>query len=389
MIRGMHPESAKLLAQVFTEQEAVWPEIWPESETLSEDIFFQDVVTQGLAPLLFRRLAAITDTSWPQNLLVRLRKTALQQAAFELIAERDLRHLLSAFADIHVYPLLLKGTPLSYTLYPEPGLRPRCDTDLLILAKDQSKVKGLMKKMGYAPLHEAQVDYINTQMSYVRKNVQEIRCCYDIHWQISNCNRQFSQDFGQDFANGNIFTQAERIPALGEHAQTLNRVDAFLLACFHRAGHFSHSGDRLIWLYDIHLFCKKITVSESVQFYERAKELEILSLCADVIETAQSWFGTVCSQALQVVVQEGKEKNAEEVSYQLLGNNRNDGIKRRTLLELEGLPSWPKRFLYIMQNLFPPPDFMLWRYQQEKKNLLPWLYFRRFTEGLRILLSKK
>ncbi|MCI5128308.1 MAG: hypothetical protein D3907_07355 [Candidatus Electrothrix sp. AUS3] len=165
MVRGMHPESAKLLAQVFIEQKAVWP------ETLSEDIFFQDVVAQGMAPLLFQRLVAAraVTKAWPDNLLLRLRKTALQQAAFEVIAERDLRHLLSAFADIHVYPLLLKGTPLSYTLYPEPGLRPRCDTDILIPAKDQSKVKAFMKKMGYTPLHEAQVEYINTQMSYIKK----------------------------------------------------------------------------------------------------------------------------------------------------------------------------------------------------------------------------
>ncbi|CAK8721077.1 Putative nucleotidyltransferase [Candidatus Electrothrix gigas] len=385
MVRGMHPESAKLLAQVFIEQEAVWP------ATLSEEIFFQDVVAQGMAPLLFQRLVAAraVTKAWPDNLLLRLRKTALQQAAFEVIAERDLRHLLSAFADIHVYPLLLKGTPLSYTLYPELGLRPRCDTDILIPAKDQSKVKAFMKKMGYTPLHEAQVEYINTQMSYAKKNIQGITCRYDVHWQVSNCNRQFSQDFGQDFANGNIFTQAEPIPVLGENARTLSKVDAFIFACFHRAGHFSHSGDRLIWLYDIHLFCQKITEAESKQFYERAQELEILSLCADAIETAQSWFGPVCSQTLQAVMQEGKEKNAEEASYQLLGNNRNDGIKRMTLLELQGLPSWPKRFLYIVQNLFPPPDFMLWRYQEEKRILLPWLYIRRFTEGLRILLSKK
>ncbi|MCW5211858.1 nucleotidyltransferase family protein [Desulfobulbus sp. TB] len=377
----MHPESAKLLAQIFLEQEAVWP------EKISEEFFFQDVVAQGMAPLLFQRLAATPckPKAWPDTLLLRLRKTALQQAAFEVIAERDLRHLLSVFADIHVYPLLLKGTPLSYTLYPEPGLRPRCDTDLLILAKDQRKVKGVMKKMGYAPLHEAQVDYINTQMSYARKNVQGIRCCYDIHWQVSNCNRQFSQDF----TCGKIFAQAKAIPALGEHAQTLNKVDAFILACFHRAGHFSHSGDRLIWLYDIHLFCQEMTGPESKQFYERTKELQILSLCSDAIETAQSWFGTVWPQAVQAVVQVGKEKNAEEASYQLLGNNRNDGIKRITLLELQGLPSWYKRFLYIVQNLFPPPDFMLWRYQKERKFFLPWLYVRRFTEGLRILFHNK
>ena len=34
--------------------------------------------------------------------------------------------------NIGIHPLLIKGTPLSYSLYPTSGLRPRCDTDFLI-----------------------------------------------------------------------------------------------------------------------------------------------------------------------------------------------------------------------------------------------------------------
>ncbi|MGB5686994.1 MAG: nucleotidyltransferase family protein [Candidatus Electrothrix sp.] len=380
-VRGLHPGTGELLRQVFLEQKAVWP----QCGALSEEIFFQDVVSQGMVPLLFRklarRMAAESSKNWPQPLLLRLRRTALQQAAFELVAEMDLRHLLNAFAQIGSTPLLLKGTPLSHTLYPEPGLRPRCDTDLLISEEDREKIANLMKKLGYTPLHEAQVDYINTQMSYAKKTVQGFSCCYDIHWQVSNCNRQFSRDF----ANGKLFERAEAIPALGENAQTLSKVDALIFSCFHRAGHFAHSGDRLIWLHDIHLLCQALTTGEIAAFYRRAKELQIIALCADAITTAQSWFGTVSSEELKVFLQERPEK---EAAAQLLGSGRRNGIRKQTLLELKGLSTWQERCAYIMQNLFPPPAFMLWRYQKERKSILPWLYVRRFAEGLIIFFRK-
>ncbi len=403
-VRGLHPESGELLRRVFLGETVPWPvneapnkntsEI--TSATFSEEIFFQDVISQGMAPLLFRKLTSEIWSSWPESLLQRLRRVALHQAAFELVAEVDLCQLLTAFAQIGVKPLLLKGTPLSYTLYPEPGLRPRCDTDLLISEKERKKIAGLMRNLGYSPLHEAQVDYINTQMGYARTTTQGMRCCYDIHWQVSNCNRQFSRDF----ASGKIVEQAEAIPALGKNAQTLSKVNALIYACFHRAGHFSHSGDRLIWLYDIHLLCQALTEQEGALFCQRVKELQIVSLCADAVITAQHWFGTIYPEAVQAVVEKEKVKtahgkNGENEKYKnhepfahLLGNSRNAGIKQQALLELQGLPTWKKRVLYLLQNLFPPPAFMLWRYQKESIFFLPCLYLRRCIEGLSIFFRK-
>lgn len=376
-VRELHPETAELLLRIFHRQKTAWP----QPGALLEDVFFQDVVSQGMAPLLYRRLAAERAASRPHSLFLRLKETALRQAAVELLLESDLCQLLASFAAVGVAPLLLKGTALSYTLYPEPGLRPRCDTDLLIPEKDREKTAALLKKTGYFPLHEARADYINSQMSYTKKTVQGITCRYDIHWRISNCNRGFSREF----TDGKIFEQAEAIPALGENARTLSRVNALIFACFHRAGHFSHSGDRLIWLYDIHLLCQALNEQETAAFLRRVKELNIIALCADAIAVTRSWFNTLLSPNIEALLQEAPE---EEASALLLGANRREGIRRHTFLELKGLSTWRERFLYILQNLFPPPRFMLWRYHQKKRIVLPWLYTRRLLEGLLIVVRK-
>jgi len=43
----------------------------------------------------------------------------------------ELREVLAALAGAGLPVLLLKGAALAYTLYPEPHLRDRSDTDLL------------------------------------------------------------------------------------------------------------------------------------------------------------------------------------------------------------------------------------------------------------------
>jgi len=378
-VHNLQPETATLLRGIFHRHEISWPDEIGLFGRLSEEISLQEVTSQGMAPLLFRILAKKTG-DWPSGLLAGLRETALRQVAFELVLEVDLRRLLVAFAEIGVKPLLLKGTPLSHTLYPELGLRPRCDTDLLIPESARKKTAALMKRSGYHALHEANADYISSQMSYSKK-IQGFFCSYDIHWQVSNCNRQFSRDF----TDGRLFEDAVAIPSLGQNARTLNRVDALLFSCFHRAGHFAHSGDRLIWLYDIHLLCQTLTKRKSKNFFDKAKQLEIVTVCADAITVAQSWFDTVLSQPLESLL---KEKAENEFSGILLESGRLGGIKQHAFLELKGMSSWRERFYFLFQNAFPPAEYMIWRYSPKNKAALPWLYVKRFAEGVYIFSRK-
>uniref|UniRef100_UPI004055D353 nucleotidyltransferase domain-containing protein n=1 Tax=Candidatus Electronema sp. TaxID=2698783 RepID=UPI004055D353 len=252
-----------------------------------------------MAPLLFYRISKQNCSDWPPDLLARLKETALRQAAAELLLEADLRALLHAFAEAGIEPLLLKGTALAYNLYPEPWLRPRCDTDLLVAASEREKAAALLQDMEYAPLLEENMDYVSAQKSY-SKTGPGIRFSYDLHWQISNTNRHFSRSF----ADEHLFAAAVPVPALGEHARTLSKIDSLLYACFHRAGHFSHSGDRLIWLHDIHLLCQSLTEAEAETFCAKARRLEIRALCADAIAVSKSWFSTKLPEQLAALMED-------------------------------------------------------------------------------------
>ena len=376
-VQNLHPETAELLRRIFIDDDLSWP----DGNKLSGKVFLKEIGSQGMVPLLYRRIAKNKSSSgWPAGLLSSLRETAMQQSAFELLLKADLCKVLDSLAGIDIQPLLLKGTPLSHTIYPAPGLRPRRDTDLLIPASAKEQVAALMEQLGYKGLYEVPADYINSQMSYSRQGKFGFSFSYDIHWQVSNNNRIFSQKF----ADTRLFTNAVSISELGENAKTLNNVDALILSCFHRAGHFSHSGDLLIWLYDIHLLCQTLTEEQVPFFYDKSRDLEIVFLCSDAIATAKSWFDTVVPKTLNLLLQD----TAHEPSRLYLQPGRLDGIKNHALLELKSLATWQERILFLLQNAFPPTAFMLWRYGKKQKTSLPWLYLKRFVEGVYAFLRK-
>ncbi len=378
-VQHLHSQTAPFLRRIFIDGDLCWP---TGDEELSGDNFFRDLCSQGMVPILYRTVSASDNRDlFPGQLLAQMKSYSMHHAAMEILSEMDISNLLTEMAGIGVQPLLIKGTPLSHTLYPAPGLRPRCDTDMLIAGAERSRVTDLLTGMGYQALHGGGGEYLSSQMSFSRPDSHGQNHSYDIHWQLSNNNRAFSRAFGDD----RLFASAIPVPTLGKYARTMNHGNALLYACFHRAGHFSHSGDRLIWLYDIHLLCQTLSEEEVHDFCSRARELTITGLCIDAVTVARSWFGTKLPPELELLL---REDSGAEASNLYLKTGREDGIKNHALLELAGMPDWREKFKFLLQNAFPPVKYMLWRYNTEQKLLLPWLYLKRLLEGVFIFLRK-
>ncbi|KAB2931876.1 MAG: nucleotidyltransferase family protein, partial [Candidatus Contendobacter sp.] len=89
-------------------------------------------------------------TQYPETLREAMTRHAYQAVAVELMRAAELRDVLAALAQAGLPVLLLKGAALAYTLYPEPHLRDRCDTDLLLPSRDEAeRAWRVLQTLGY------------------------------------------------------------------------------------------------------------------------------------------------------------------------------------------------------------------------------------------------
>ncbi len=293
--------------------------------------------------------------------------------AAELVQQDELERILHAFKSSNIKPLLIKGTPLAYTLYPQPHLRSRCDTDLLFDTKDSAnKAWGILQEMEYQRPHTVSGEFISTQFMCSRSDQGGVTHVFDFHWKVNNAQR-----FARALPFEMLAESAITIDSLGEDALTLNPVHALLLACMHRIAHKAEgSENRLIWLYDIHLLCAQLNSDQWEKMISLATEKELCSICLDGLKQAHATLHSAIPDHVTQSLEEGasREKSSAEISASRMSSE---------LSNLRYLPGWRERLTFIRETLFPDADYMLKKYNTTYRSLLPLLYIQRAFQGFR------
>jgi hypothetical protein len=221
----------------------------------------------GLHLVLFETIKAISAYSlWPLRFRQKLEAQARIASCLDLINEQEINTVLSRLYNFGVQSLLLKGAPLSYTLYKSSMLRPRGDVDLLVQQDDLDKVEKVLTECGYDAAG-AQDNNASYQRFYSRKDSFGIYHCLDLHWKVNN-----APLFADTLTFDELHAEAIPITALGPHALGLGHVHALLLACMHRFAHAHapfyagrnklYAGDHLLWLYAQCKHCKQLHMAE-------------------------------------------------------------------------------------------------------------------------------
>jgi hypothetical protein len=277
-------------------------------------------------------------------------------------------------------PLLIKGAALAYTHYDSPGLRPRCDTDVLVEVAEVGAVGKLLAALGYEPAHSVSGDLASYQTTYSKQGQYGVQHALDVHWKINN-----SQLLANVLTHGEAVEKAVAVPDLCEHARGLCPVHALLLACIHRASHehapyyvngvAHYGGDRLIWLYDIHLLVSRMSAQELDEFAALAAAKRVRAVCAAGLWRAAECFGTALPGGFLAAPSQGSEKEPSAVYLRA-------GPLRAAVEELRSLADWSSRGRYLKEHLFPSADYMLRKYGRSSRVWLPLLYADRGLRGI-------
>ena len=293
------------------------------------------------------------------------------QAALGMLREQELIAVLEALAVAGVEAVLLKGTPLAYSHYTEPAARPRCDTDLLVSPAQRDAAARALEAIGYRRANAVSGELISYQDCFDRMtgNVAHV---VDLHWRINN-----SQLFAQALSFDAAHAQAVAVSQLGELARALCPSHAMLLACMHRAAHLhadGGDGNRLIWLYDIHLLASGFSAEEWQQCAELCAATRMRSITLDAFAATQQALGTTLPAA--VIAQLAAPGSAEPSAAYL------DASRWRLLLtDLRALGTWRQRATLLRESCLPPAEYVMARYHARSRWLLPWWYARRALGG--------
>lgn len=121
--------------------------------------------------------------------------------------------------------LYLKGLPLALTVYPDSGMRPMADIDILIRKSDRQKVKGILAEAGYEDITSAYRKKIDMDAVFSSRS----KICLDLHWEVF----QFERFKGLILLTQDFWKRQIDFPIDGVSARTLCPEDQVLCTALH------------------------------------------------------------------------------------------------------------------------------------------------------------
>ncbi|MBG9389086.1 nucleotidyltransferase family protein [Caenimonas aquaedulcis] len=375
------PDAVSLVAAALRGAAApCWPPAAPSSLV---DRVARTAQIHGVSALLHPRAV---DAGWPSELTRALHTHALLETMWEMSHQRALATLLASLHEAGVAPLLLKGTALAYSLYPNPALRSRSDTDMLVAAADREKAHERLTALGWQPLAQVSGAVVSYQAGYVLRTGEGAEHEIDLHWKINN-----SELLSRLFSRDELLEAAIPLPPLGPHARGTMPVHSMLVACMHRGAHKQSpyyvdgvphcEADRLIWLYDIHLLSQVFTPAHWDLFTQLAARKGLAAVALEAMQQTQSRLGSDFPRDVMDTLARARGE--------LPARYLDAGKLERRWINFVALRSPLRQGRLIAELLFPPRQYMLAKYAQARWRWLPWLYLRRATTGVRKALRRE
>lgn len=345
--------------------------------------FLEACAEQELVGLVHQRLCDGADHGdWPLEVHEGLARERRAQSARELLRREEIVLALDALAADGIAPILLKGTPLAYNVYPAPASRPRSDTDLLIRREQVDAARRVMIRLGYVTPVYCNGELLFRQFEMRRRDRFDVDHVFDFHWKIST-----QALFADVLTYDELAGEAVPVPELGWSARGAGALHALLLACIHPVMHHRNI-DRLIWIYDIHLLASRLSGAALDRFVDLAVAKQVARVSAHSLALARSRFGTGIPHQITARL---AERPGEPSAIYLRAARRwhNDLVAN-----LRALPRWTHRVRLLREVLLPDPTYMLRAYGLTRAPLagllLPVLYFYRGVRGgIRVLAGRK
>jgi len=356
----------------------VWPaDLIGDTEPAAHRIAFH-----GIALLLAQAPAALDH--WPPMLARAVREQAGIQSFWERSHRSAIAPLLEALATAGIDPIVTKGTALAYSVYHDPALRRRGDTDILIRNASRTPVRKALRACGFWETSDKRA----LQESWQSSTEIGFAPAVDVHWRINA-----SAAVSRMLETGLRFDETTTLERLSPHARGVGPVDNLILTAVNRSSHgkFGYyvgnerlfENDRLIWAVDAHLLAGGFTPDNWQALAERAAHTGTAAMVSASLTFAQTALGTKVPAAITASLANAPQDHGLAVYHGAsshLWRLRRDVAAGRTLGE---------KTRVLRYVAFPSDEFLRTRFPDATGWPRPALYLRRWVEGASKLLIRR
>ena len=354
---------AELLARALTGDLS-----WVTTEPWEVSALVRSAEHHGISSLLWDTLHA--DRNRPHGLVEQLAARVHADIAREAFRIRDLARVMSALDKRKVPALLMKGAALAYSAYPQPWLRPRTDTDLLVARESVGAASDVFRSLGYVPSEALSTgELVSHQVAFERRDEHGVTHVIDLHWKIAN-----PQVLANVLPFADVWADSHVIVRDSLTARVPSPIWSLLIACVHRLAHHQDQ-ERLVWLYDMGLLVRPFRDADWTACVSLAHAHGVGAVCAHGLEAASRLLNVRIPAAVLTALDADREGEASRVYTER--QRRKLDVLCDDLRRL----SWSDRVVLLREHAFPPASFMMSRYALHQRTWLPAFYIHRLVSG--------
>ena len=286
-----------------------------------------------------------------------------QGAASELLLSDELGQILEKLQDLE--PIMLKGFVLANFYYPYPHLRPMDDIDLVVPGDNVDAIRGQLLDNGFTVQNSVFGDMVLPQFICTKSLDGQAVLALDIHTQLFNRPGMHNLLTYQELCANAITREFQGIKVL-----TPSTAHCLIHAALHLMAHHANSR-KLIWLYDILLLGSELDAhGETDLLLEYARRMKISSVVLAAADACQEVFGLPQSELQQQLRDQSRAEASNQHPASILLQPANQA--QTLLMDWKQIKGRKNRLSWLREHLFPPIQYMKYRY---KVNSIPVIWF--------------
>jgi hypothetical protein len=340
-------------------------------------VFLEIVRREGVGPLFYWKASKSGLLSqFPEHIQDALRKLYADTWMQNQKILGELEVIARQFKDADIPTVVLKGICYVLTIYPDAGLRPMGDLDLMVPRENLNEAIRIVKKLGYeeklpeaSPGLEALLNHeICLQKTGERSITLEIH-----HSLVADRSFVFSVPVDWFWQQTEIMNTVNQTRFGGLYM--LSPEAQILYAASHAMLQHGGSVVPLRWYYDLDQLIR--SYDQRIDWnllFSQAQFFEWGSALVAALQQTYLYFDTPIPENMRIALEKLTDRHKSLITLQWNEATSHTLVEYQKLLKLTGYA----RFRLILALIVPGPKYMYWRYRHAKPWSLPIYYILRW-----------